>query len=128
MANAVAQEIAPVDILAPIGCHYHCADGVWEVTLFVGMTEVVGGRTDGIKRRSRFSVRLGKLDSIFAEVEHFHWQTHTLGSTDDLGPHISLEGKYQGHPVWLRILASPPRRFPAARQAWTNEAELKELW
>ena len=61
LANAAAEEIEGLDVLAPLGCHYHDADGVWEVTLFASLTEVVGGAKDGVLRRSKFSVDLLQL-------------------------------------------------------------------
>ena len=47
LANAVAGDILPVDILAPVGCHYWTNGAIWEVTLFVSKTETQGGACDG---------------------------------------------------------------------------------
>lgn len=120
--------IAPVDVLAPLGCHYCEIDGVWEVTLFVSQTEIMGGPDDGGLRASRFHVDLNRLASIFDEVESTYWQALGLGADDDLGPHVGIEGVYAGHRVWLRIPAIAPRRFPAGRHALVQPETWEELW
>lgn len=128
LADAVAALIEPAELLAPLGCHYHCADEIWEITIFASSTEVVGGPQDGVIRKSRFTVDLARLFEIFSEVGSFHWQALSFGSPDQLGPHISLEGMYAGRQVWLRLLSSPPKGYPSGRMALVNEMAWKNVW
>src|SRR5687768_15607754 len=109
LADEVGQTIVPADWLSPLGCHYHRAGEIWEVTLFASLTEVIGGDKDGAIVRSRFSVDLIRLYAIFTEVDTFHWQALPLGAQDELGPHVAVEGRYGAERVWLRVLARPPR-------------------
>ncbi|HVV99585.1 MAG TPA: hypothetical protein VHB77_04560 [Planctomycetaceae bacterium] len=127
-ANAISKFIEPADETAPLGCHIHDSDGLWEVTLFVGSTEVVGGERDGAVRRSRFTVDLAKVCELFTAIVRLDWQALSLGARDELGAHVSIEGVYAGEKVWLRILASPPKGFPPARQALIYDRTWKELW
>lgn len=128
MANAAAEAIEGVDVLSPLGCHYHCEDGVWEVALFASLTQVVGGAQDGVLRRSRFSVDLLKIMRIFSKASVLNWQAHQFSAADELGAHVAVEGIYEGETVSLRILSTPPRRFPAGRQATIYEAAWNDIW
>jgi hypothetical protein len=128
LANGVASYMTPVDFLAPIGCHFCCVDGQWEITLFAAATEVVGGRKDGVKRPSNFTMDLARVFELFNEVTTFHWQALSLGTDDDLGAHVSLEGICQGQPVWLRVLSRAPRRFEPGRQARIYDQRWNEVW
>ena len=130
MANQVASEMHAMDVLSPIGCHYyHSRDrNQWEVTLFASKTEVVGGQRDGLVSPSKFTVDVGGVIDLFTEVTALNWQALPVGPGDELGPHVSLEGVFQGHAVWLRILAKAPRRYKAGRRASVYEFHLEDIW
>ena len=127
-ANAVAGTIQPVDVLAPLGCHFHRDGDVWEVSLFASSTEIVGGQQDGNVRPSRFAVDLAALTGVFEQVQTFHWQVMAANRWDELGAHVSLEGRYQGHAIWLRILSRAPQRFQPGRQARVYDLSWEEVW
>ncbi len=123
-------EIHAVDLLSPIGCHYfwNKFGQQWEVTLFAARTEIVGGEYDGSQSASKFSVDLTALLAIFDRVHSFHWQALSQGEDDELGSHISLEGIYQDHNVWLRIPAMAPERFQTGRRANVYELRVEDTW
>lgn len=127
-ADAVALEMLPVDLLAPVGCHFCQIDGTWEVSLFVSSTEIVGGDQDGSLRFSRFQVDLKTVMNLFTEVAEVTWQALPLGPDDELGPHVAVHGNLAGQRVWLRILAQPPRRFGHGRRAVCYEASWEDTW
>lgn len=70
--------------------------------------ELVGGSEDGAIVYPGFSFDLQSLLSAFERVDALHWCAHSMGPHDIIGPHLSLEGIYQGHRVWLRVLSDPP--------------------
>ena len=130
LANKAAAEIQPVDGPSPISCHFFYSDDPiiqWEVSLFASGTEIVGGKLDGALRPTKFTVNLQNLFDILCEVSSFHWQALSMGDDDELGPHISVEGTYQGHSVWLRLLSHPPRRFQTRDSAEANEILLEDI-
>ena len=129
-ANRVAAMFQSDDPLAPIGCHfYHDEEqGVWEVTLFVSLTETLGGEMDGKLTGGRFSLDLTELTSLFSEVERFSWQAASLGAGDDLGSHLAIEGLVGEEKLWLRILSEPPRQFEAGRIADAYGGEFHDRW
>lgn len=128
LADAVAAQIAPADLLSPIGCHYCEVDGHWEISLFASTTEVVGGSRDGRRRQSKFTVNLMKVLGLFDEIKACHWQNRAVNRTDELGAHFSVEARYAGHLVWLRVLADAPRRFSSGRQARVHDDAIVEIW
>jgi hypothetical protein len=130
MANRAARLLRAVDLLSPVGCHYYRnqARDQWEVTLFASSTEVIGGRYDGRITASKFCLDLRELLGLFDDVTGFQWQALPLGPEDELGPHISLEGRYEGRSVWLRILATAPPRFETGRCLNARDLRLDDVW
>jgi hypothetical protein len=126
--DRVTALIMAVDVLAPIGCHFCCEAGVWEVTLFAARTEVLGGPRDGQQRSSRFFLDLAGLTRLFDSVTAFHWQAHSLGKSDDLGAHVAIEGDVDGKPVWLRIPSHAPAMFDPGRVALMHDRRWEEAW
>ncbi len=128
LADAVAAQIAPAELLAPLGCHFCEVDGQWEVSLFAAATEVVGGSRDGRRRQSKFTLNVLKVLGMLDEIKAIHWQNRAVNRSDELGAHISIEARYAGHAVWLRVLADAPRRFSSGRQIRVNDDAIVETW
>jgi hypothetical protein len=128
LGDRVASAIYPIDILPPLGCHYQLVDGVWEVTLFASQTEVIGGPRDGSRTPSRFHLDIKALLELFDEVHGCSWQSMTVDEADDLGAHVSVEGLYEQHHVWLRLPARAPECFDPGRHAIVHERQWKEIW
>ena len=127
-ADAVALQINPVDLLAPVGCHFCFADETWEIALFVSSTQIVGGKKDGVLRHSRFNVDLQSVLKLFSDVRSISWQALPMAADDELGPHLSIEGSRAGNSVWLRILSRSPKRFEVGRRAVVYDALWEETW
>ena len=117
LADAAALLMVPVDVMAPIGCHYTCVEKTWEISLFASSTQIVGGERDGEVRRSRFWLDIEAIRKLFTEVHSVSWQAHALAFDDELGPHVELHGIYAEKDVKLRILAFPSKRFASDRRA-----------
>lgn len=132
LATLATQAFHSQSQLAPVGCHFHKNDEVepteWEVTLFVSSTEVYGGARDGQCAFSHFMVDLRDLMAAFDVVESCYWQAQTMTDDDQLGPHVGVEGLFQGHSVWLRITAQPPSEFEPGRVFDQATNELQNRW
>lgn len=118
--------------IAPIGCHFHKNEETespqWEVTLFISSTEFYGGPLDGKCAFSRFMVDLRELMAVFDIVESCYWQAQTMSDDDQLGPHVGIEGRFQGQSIWLRITAQPPSPFEPGRVFDQFANELQNRW
>ncbi|MCC7424100.1 MAG: hypothetical protein IT428_27865 [Planctomycetaceae bacterium] len=130
VANQVAQAIEGFELLAPIGSHvwFNVMLDQWELTVFPSATEVLGGRFDGKRNDSRFSLDIALVLDAFDTVSQVRWQSHRLGEDDELGQHISVEGTVKDNLVWLRVLATPPERFEPGRRYNEADQRLEELW
>jgi len=120
------------DVMAPIGCHVHREDeeidSQWEVTLFVSHTEFFGGAYDGQRAVSRYMLDLKRVMTAFDIVESFYWQAQSMAEDDQLGPHIGLEGEFEGNSVWLRITSEPPTQFEAGRTIDVYANVVEDNW
>lgn len=132
LAQQVIGSFYAAEPLAPVGCHIHHHEtdepAQWEVTLFVSSTEIFGGAFDGKRTASRFMVDLRELAEIFDDVHNFYWQAQTMSKDDQLGPHIGVEGEYEGQSVWLRITANPPAQFEPGRVVDLHTHECHNRW
>lgn len=68
--------------------------------------ELVGGRHDGEIVLPGFTLDLEELRSRFESITDLGW--NALGFNQPEGPHIYLEGIYQGHELFLQISAYAP--------------------
>lgn len=131
LASAITEHLVAASIPAPMGAHVQKADGdadAWEVSLFYGKTEIVGGPKDGKQTDTPFWLDLAGLGRVFDRVDGLTWQAAPLGPDDELGPHVAIEGEYLGNRVTVRILATAPQQFPPARSADTLRGTFVDLW
>ncbi len=128
LTQDVTAEIHAFDVLSPIGCHYFETDQCCEVTIFASRSEIVGGPKDGQQTSSNFSLDLNGLSKLLDDVSEIRWQALPIDANDDLGPHVSVIGRRDGHDVWLRILAEAPPGFEPGRIIWAYDGTWEEAW
>lgn len=132
--NALTDAVTPHLIAAgppsPVGAHLQEGGGTepCEVSLFYGGTEILGGARDGERTDLPFWLDLAGLTREFDRVERLSWQAVRLGPNDDLGPHVAIEGTFEGRPVRVRVLAASPAAFGPARSADTLRGTFVEHW
>lgn len=109
-----ADAFAPLLGVARVG--YECepsADG-WEARLYLGSTEMVGGKDDGHARQSSFELNLADLTRGFSEIHEFRWNVSggTLG-----GSFVTIRGHVGEHALCVKAYSkSPGHAGPALRQ------------
>ena len=136
LANSVADILQPLVLDVPLGCHVASPNSpeqkqAWEISLFPAKTEVVGGRLDGAVFVSPFLLDLRQLLLLFDNVEEVRWQTGRVScQKDEIGAHVFVAGHFQGHYVWLRVLAEAPSRFGVGQKllVCTRQPVVKNLW
>jgi len=92
----------------PLAFRWRKENDFWEIAVYSTSGEVVGGADDGAIIVPGFSLDVQGLMSAFEKVVDLHWQSQSSGPHDNQGPHVSIEGIYQGHEVWLQVLAEAP--------------------
>lgn len=93
--------------MGPLGLRFSQEDELWSVTIHPTPVELIGGRHDGEAVMPGIILDLEQLAAAFESVVAFGW--NALGLNGPEGPHIYVEGVFQGHEVYLQILAYPPK-------------------
>ena len=94
--------------MGALGWRYHADEELVELVVYPTPVELVGGAHDGTIVLPGFSLDVLALQAVFEGGTALHWHAQDCGPDDADGPPLSLEGTYQGHPVWLRVLAAAP--------------------
>ncbi len=108
LVDSVSACIEAHSPMGPLEYWYSTKEEITELIIFPTPVELVGGAVDGAVVVAGFSLDLHTLQAAFERLDAVYWQAHSLGSHDVEGPHLSLEGVYQGQEVWLRMLSEPP--------------------
>ncbi|MFZ9090432.1 MAG: hypothetical protein ACO3FE_10095 [Planctomycetaceae bacterium] len=115
---------------APIGCHFfHDTESdLWEVTLFVGRSEVVGGPWDGTVVPTGLEVDVTRVAAAFDVLPDISWQAEKVLADDELGPHISLCGISREQKIWFRILQNAPDWSGIGRVLHAESGDIEDRW
>jgi hypothetical protein len=93
---------------------FECTRGEdrWEISIFLGKTERVGGPDDGAQSPVNFSFDVHGLSRLFDQLTAVRWKAcPDCGIGDDDAIDLSFllaEGTVQGEPVSLQVHAGPP--------------------
>jgi hypothetical protein len=92
--------------MGPLELRYCEEEQFWEVTIHPTPVELVGGRHDGEVVMPGITLDLEQLRAAFDSIVAFGW--NALGLHWPEGPHVYVEGVFQGREVYLQVLAYPP--------------------
>ena len=106
LIEAVADHMTADGVTGPLGVRSSEEDGIWVVLIYLPPVELIGGAHDGEIVAPGFVLDLEGLRSLFDRVDDFSWQA--FGLTLDDGPHVSIDGIYQGREVFLQVQAYAP--------------------
>ncbi|MEN9555447.1 MAG: hypothetical protein RLZZ232_1733 [Planctomycetota bacterium] len=115
---------------APVGCHFYLdrENDLWEVTLFVGRSEVLGGAWDGKVVPIGLEVDISRVIAAFDSQPDILWQAEKVTPADELGAHVSFAGVTRGNNVWLRILQDAPDWAGVGRLLHASTGQFEDLW
>jgi hypothetical protein len=115
----------PAGDIARVGFDCRLDEDGWEVNLFLGSTEIVGGQEDGRKCHCNFEFDLSALVDQFEEIERFSWSAFPDAGSDAISPHsfVTLTGVVAENFLRVRIHSIPPtevgpgfRQFPNGKR------------
>jgi len=106
LVGVVAHCMTADSPMGPLGYRYGEDEGCWKIDVYPKPVELVGGAEDGEIVAPGFSLHLEELRAEFEQIAACSWQS--LGYPDGEGPHVSIEGVYQGHEVFVQVLAYAP--------------------
>ncbi len=118
--DRVLASVTALSIPGQFNCHTYFNDTAdeWEVTLFARSSQF-GGRLKGLSQNCPIAVDVFELASCFSQVDGCGWQSARIDSEDDVGPHLSIEGDFDGHRVWLRMPGQVPKRLVSADECFS---------
>jgi hypothetical protein len=116
LVHQTAAHFEPMRGVGRVGsqCEY-TADG-WEARLYLGTTEIVGGKDDGHFQLIGFDLDFSRLTESFTRLDELRW---SVGASSDGGnsSFVTLRGMVDDNPVTLKIYSRPPvEAGPAFRQ------------
>lgn len=120
--DQVAELFEPFVDIGRVGYECSPSDEMWEIAMYLGGTELIGGKVDGEIRTVAFQFNLVALQQIFDSVEEFHWNafpagTFPEGDTSHDRSFIAVTGRYRESDVRLRVYCTAPRETgPGMRQ------------
>ena len=94
--------------MGPLGFRWGEQEEYVDLLVYPTPIELVGGADDGAVVFPGFSLDVHELCSTFDAISDVTWCAHPLRPHDPDGPHIAIDGVYQEHPVYLRILSDAP--------------------
>lgn len=122
--DQVAELFEPFVDVGRVG--FECAPNTerWEISMYLGSTEVVGGRVDGELRPVAFQFDLARLETIFDRIDECHWSAFPAGSVEGNDEpfaaersYITIVGCYRENLLRLRVVGTPPAdTAPGLRQ------------
>ncbi|HUG90416.1 MAG TPA: hypothetical protein VML55_06265 [Planctomycetaceae bacterium] len=127
--NAAADRFDPLAGVGRVGFESRAVEGRWEVVLYLGSTEVVGGAQDGESLPAAFSFDLLGLLRSFTQVQQLSWTARPRGGDEDggdggeggadrrLDARVTIEGFVGEQPLLLQVCSLPPEEAgPGFRQ------------
>jgi hypothetical protein len=105
---------------------YECAPTTdrWDISMYLGNTEVVGGRVDGEVRPVAFQFDLVRLETVFDQIDECKWSAFPGGTVGEdaeaMGcerSYLTIIGRYRENVLKLRVFGTPPAEAaPGLRQ------------
>ena len=122
--DQIAELFEPYVDMGRVG--YECTPSTqrWEISMYLGCTEVVGGRVDGEVRPVAFQFDLARLETVFDELDDCRWSAFPAGTVGDDADtscgersYLTVIGRYRENLVRLRVYCTPPAdSTPGLRQ------------
>lgn len=124
----VADLFEPFSGAARVGYECNFADGSFEISMFVGAREIVGGALDGRQESQNFRFNLQGLFDRFDSIQSFLWNAIPHSPLNDGGlSFVVVEGLVQGHIVRLQLHPTAPEEIgPAMREYVNGTVELAD--
>ena len=108
LVDAVGNCMEPHAATGPLAYRGLQEGDFWEIAVYYTPGEVMGRAEDRAVIVPDFSLHVQELISSFEKVTNVCWCSRSFGPHDTRGAHVSIEGVYEGHEVWLQVLAEAP--------------------
>ncbi|MFO0918235.1 MAG: hypothetical protein U0872_07975 [Planctomycetaceae bacterium] len=112
----LASRFEPFGVDGRVGFVCEPGDVGWTVRMYLGTTEIVGGKDDGEWRQSGFELDVGQFISEFTRLDEIRWSV-SAPAADGSHSFVTLQGAVGEHVVQVKVYSRTPRDAgPAFRQ------------
>ena len=110
LIDRVAGLFEPLMSVSRVGFDCWPTEEHWVVYLFLGDTEIIGGRDDGRLDPPEFHFDLLGLIELLDDIQTSCWTVFPVARDEapDDRSFVTLTARYQGNPVCLRLLSIAP--------------------
>lgn len=126
LIDQAADLFDPVADVARVGYDCQFTEDGWQLRLFLGQVEEVGGRDDGAHRQISFHFNVTAALKLFDDVSAIRWSAWPENAEDDedefelpRDSSLCIRGTVQNSSLTMEVFAIPPddigpgmRRFP----------------
>ena len=120
--------IEPIKGEARVGYDVKFLDPLWQINLFLGRTEIVGGMRDGVSDYVNFTANIPRILGLFGTVDRCEWLAlpHALdGNRTESASGLFVEAIWQDKQIQLALHSVPPSdSAPGLRQYPDGSYEL----
>ncbi|WP_171186230.1 hypothetical protein [Alienimonas chondri] len=124
--DAAAELFDPLSGLGRVGFRSEPSEEGWNVALFLGATEIVGGPGDGLIAPARFRFDAAGLAELFDAPPTVGLEVSpqlTNHGVDGIDAALTLVGEIDGHPLTATVLSAPPTGAQPGFKRYANGLE-----
>lgn len=107
LVHQVSALFEPLSGVGRVGSQCEFVDDIWEARLYLGSTEIVGGKNDGHAQWLSFEMDLLRLQQSFTQLTEVHWNVSAAQNSNS--SFLTLRGFVDEHPVRLKVYSRPPQ-------------------
>ncbi|QDT49515.1 hypothetical protein [Symmachiella dynata] len=119
----VAELFEPLCSVGRVGFDCRLTEDRWEVSLYLGTCELVGGKNDGQNLPLSFQFDMHELYRRFNLVERWEWTAHPAKNAafaDEEASLVTIEGYWDDNPIRLKLIESPPSKVGPGLREFPN--------
>ncbi|MCA9098442.1 MAG: hypothetical protein KDA36_08650 [Planctomycetaceae bacterium] len=128
LIDELTEFFEPIEGVARVGFDCRMNDDLWEVSMYLGRTEVVGGPNDGSDEPVDFSLNLRGITGVLKDFEILEWTVihcSTEHGTRTPRSLLRIETIWEGNPVRVLFVShAPAEAGPAIRRFADGTCEL----
>lgn len=111
--HQIAELFEPITADGRVGFDCQASDDRWNVCMYLGSAEVIGGPADGQSRHTNFQFNLLQLIDMFDAVHSLSWNaypdSHVPTFEDKPCSCVTIEGEVVSTSLTLQIDSVPPQ-------------------
>jgi hypothetical protein len=111
LLDQLCDHIEPVCGEARVGYNFRFVEPCWQIDLFLGKNELVGGSLDGLVDYVSYTANIAGILGLFSKIQRCEWLALLPTSTPNLGEKssgLAIEGDWQGIPIRVILRMVPP--------------------